>query len=103
MPFGLTNALVIFEYMMNNIFQEYLDQFDVIYLDDILIFSSNMEGHPSEVRLVLPKLCDHGLYAKREKCDFGCTLMEFLDYVLSPARIRMDAWKLHKSGSSQHG
>ena len=81
MPFGLTNALIIFEYVMNNIFQEYRDQFDVIYFDDILIFSSNMEENRPEVWLVLPKLCEHGLYAKREKCEFACTLMEFLSYV----------------------
>ena len=41
MPFGLTNAPTIFQHMMNDIFREYLDHFVVIYLDDILVFSSN--------------------------------------------------------------
>ena len=51
--------------MMNDIFREYLDHFVVIYLDDILIFSPNME-HTCQVRLVLAKLREHGLYAKDE-------------------------------------
>ena len=45
MPFGLTKALPIFEHMKNFIFQEYLDQFVVIYLYEILIFLLNMEEH----------------------------------------------------------
>jgi hypothetical protein len=45
MPFGLTNAPIIFQYMMNDIFREYLDHFVVIYLDDILIYFKNEEEH----------------------------------------------------------
>ena len=40
MPFGLTNAFAVSQHMMNDIFREYLDHFVVIYLDDILVFSS---------------------------------------------------------------
>ena len=56
MPFGFTNALVIFQHMMNNIFLKYLDDFVVIYLDDILIFSKNSTKHEHHVCLVLRKL-----------------------------------------------
>jgi hypothetical protein len=64
MPFGLTNTPAVFQYMMNDIFQEYLDHFVVIYLDDILIYSKNEEEHEHHVRLVLEKLQERGLYAK---------------------------------------
>jgi hypothetical protein len=63
MPFSLTNALVVFQPLMNDIFREYMDEFVVVYLDDILIFSKNQEDHDKHVRLVLAKLQEHGLYA----------------------------------------
>mgnify|MGYP000532974220 FL=1 len=94
MPFGLTNAPAVFQHMMNNIFREYLDHFVVIYLDDILVFSSNIEEHTRHVRLVLSKLREHGLYAKSEKCEFDRTSVEFLGYVISPSGITMDARKV---------
>jgi len=54
MPFGLTNALVVFQHQMNDVFREYLDDFMVCYIDNIFIFSKNMEDH--HVHLVLEKL-----------------------------------------------
>ena len=75
MPFSLTNAPTVFQHMMNNIFREYLDHFVVIYLDDILVFSTNMEEHTQHVRWVLSKLREHGLYTKSEKCEFDRTFV----------------------------
>jgi hypothetical protein len=63
MPFGLTNALVVFQHLMNNVSREYLDDFVVYYIDDIFIFSKNMEDHEHHVRLVLDKFWEVGPYA----------------------------------------
>jgi hypothetical protein len=52
MPFGLTNAPAIFQHLMNDVFWEFLDNFVVCYLDDILVFSKNEEEHINHVRLV---------------------------------------------------
>jgi len=70
MPFDLTNGPAVFQHMMNDLFQEHLDDFVVIYLDDILRFFKNEEDHEKHVRLVLEKLRERGLYAKPEKCLF---------------------------------
>ena len=70
MPFGLTNASTVFQHMMNDIFREHLDDFAVIYLDDILIFSKNKEEHEKHVHLARGKLREQGLYAKLKKCLF---------------------------------
>ena len=94
MPFGLTNAPAVFQHLMNDIFREYLDQFVVAYLDDILIFSQDVVSHTTHVRLVLTKLREHGLYAKLEKCEFHCSSVEFLGYIISPNGITMDKRKI---------
>jgi type IV secretory pathway VirB4 component len=54
---------------MNNVFREYLDDFVVYYINDILIFAKNMEDHERHVRMVLKKLQEVELYAKLEKCE----------------------------------
>ena len=94
MPFGLTNAPAVFQHMMNDIFREYLDHFVVIYLDDILVFSSNIKDNTQHVRLVLTKLWEHGLSDKSEKCEFDRTSIEFLGYFISTQGITMDTWKI---------
>ena len=94
MPIGLTNALAVFQHIMNNIFREYINHFVVIYLDDILVFSSNLEEQTHHVWLVLTKLWDYGLFAKSEKCEFDRTSVEFLGYMISPTGITKDERKV---------
>ena len=94
MSFGLTNAPDVFQHMMNDIFRAYLDQFFVIDLDDILILSPSSVEQTQHVRLVLTKLCKYGLYAKREKCGFDRTPVEFLGYTISLEGITMDGRKV---------
>ena len=70
MPFGLTKAPVAFMDLMHRIFQSYLDQFVVIFVDDILIYSQSEREHEYHLRIVLQLLRDHQLYAKFSKCEF---------------------------------
>ena len=58
---------------MNYLFQEWLDVFVLLYLDDILVFSKSEAEHEEHLRLVLQKLRDHLFYAKFSKCEFGST------------------------------
>ena len=70
MSFGLTNAPAYFMYLTNKVFMEFLDKFVVVFIDDILVFSKIEEEHAEHLRLVLQKLREHKLYAKRSKCEF---------------------------------
>ena len=70
MPFGLTNAPAAFVDLMHRIFQPYLDQFVVVLVDDILIYSQSEWEHEYYLRIVLQLLRDHQLYAKISKCEF---------------------------------
>ena len=73
MPFGLTNALITFMDLMHRVFQPCLDQFVVVFVDDILIYSKSEEEHDDHLRVVLQVLRDHQLYAKFSKCEFWLT------------------------------
>ena len=63
MPFGLTNALTAFMDLMHRVFQPYLDQLVVVFVDDILIYSKSEWEHEYHLRIVLQLLRDHQLYA----------------------------------------
>ena len=56
MPFGLTNASATFCTLMNQVFHEYLDQFVVVYLDDIVVYNTTLEEHKVHLKLVFDKL-----------------------------------------------
>ncbi|KZV26694.1 hypothetical protein F511_31305 [Dorcoceras hygrometricum] len=70
MPFGLTNAPAVFMSLMNRVFQRYLDDFVIVFIDDILIYSKNLNDHASHLRTVLQTLRNEKLYAKLSKCEF---------------------------------
>ena len=67
MPFGLTNAPASFMDLMHRVFQPYLDQFMVVFIDDILIYSHSEEEHEDHLRVILQLLRDHKLYIKFSK------------------------------------
>ena len=89
MLFSLTNALTAFQQFMNNIFSNLLDVCIVIYLDNMLIYSSNMSEHHWHIKEVLKYFCKTSLYAKAEKCEFYSKLVEYLEYILSLSSLTM--------------
>jgi hypothetical protein len=80
--FGLTNALAYFMNMMNKVFMDELDKFVVVFIDDILVYSSTTEEHEQHLRVVLEKLRQNKLYAKFSKCEFWLEEVTFLGHVL---------------------
>ena len=73
MPFGLCNAPATFMRVMNDVFRPFLDDFVIVYLDDILVFSKIWEAHVGHVKQVLDTLKNEKLYVKLSKCEFGKT------------------------------
>ena len=94
MPFGLTNALATFMDLMHRIFQPYLDQFVVVFVDDILIYSQSEWEHEYHLRIVLQLLRDHQLYAKFSKFEFWLTEARFLGHVASAPGVSVDLEKV---------
>ena len=102
MPFGLTNAPATFMHLMHSIFREYLDDFIVIFLDDILVYSRDLLSHVTHVRKTFEVLRHHSLYAKVSKCEFFLHSVHYLGHIVSenglfpdPAKVKAVAdWRV---------
>ena len=93
-PFGLTNAPTGFMDLMHRVFQPYLDQFVVVFVDEMLIYSQSEEEHEDHLMIVLQALKEHQLYAKCSKCEFWLTEVRFLGHVVSASILSMDPEKV---------
>lgn len=95
MFFGMTNSPATFQWMMNTIFADLITSGKVaVYLDDILIYSSDLEEHRLITREVLRRLEANDLYLRPEKCEFEKTEVEYLGLIISEGQIRMDPSKV---------
>ena len=90
MPFGLTNAPAVFMDLMNRVFRPYVDQFVVVFIDDIVVYSKDAREHEQHLRVVLETLREKTLYAKLSKCDFWLKEVSFLGHIVSAKGIRVD-------------
>jgi hypothetical protein len=90
MYFGLTNALAAFMEAMNRMLHEFLDDFVVVFLDDILIYSKTEAEHEHHLYLVLGALRKNQFYGKLKKCAFWLSEVAFLGHVINQQGIAVD-------------
>ena len=91
---GLINAPATFQTTMTILFTEWLDNFVIIYFDDILIYSQSQSDHIQHVRQVMQKLLDHQWICKLKKCEFATKSIEYLGYIVSDRCIAIDPNKM---------
>jgi Reverse transcriptase (RNA-dependent DNA polymerase) len=94
LPFGLSNAPFTFMAFMNDVFHTHLDSFVIIYLDDILVYSTTIEEHLLHLRKILELLLQNKLYAKMSKCAFFLPAVEYLGHLLSDVGITVEQTKV---------
>jgi hypothetical protein len=89
-PMGLTNAPATFQAYINKALQGLVDDFCIVYLDDILVFSKTKEEHDEHLQRICQRLREAELYAKPSKCQFYQQEIEFLGFVIGVQGVRMD-------------
>ncbi|KAJ4961944.1 hypothetical protein NE237_021854 [Protea cynaroides] len=94
MSFGLTNAPASFMELMNRVFHDMLDTSVIVFIDDILVYSKDMEAHTTHLRVALQWLRKEKLYAKFKKCEFWLKEVAFLGHVVSEDGIKVDPSKI---------
>jgi hypothetical protein len=93
-PFGLTNSPATYQYYINNILFDYLDNFCTAYLDDILIYSENKLEYKTQVKKVLEYLKKAGLQADIKKSKFSIKKTKYLGFIISTEGIEVDLEKI---------
>ena len=93
MHFGLTNGPATFQSLMNRVLQPFLGRFVVVFIDDVLIFSTTEEEHLAHVAQVLQALQHAELYCKPTKCVFGASIITFLGHVFTEGTMAVDPTK----------
>ncbi|KAK1916938.1 hypothetical protein P3342_004494 [Pyrenophora teres f. teres] len=105
MPFGMCNSPGTFQAYINDVLHEYLDEFCIAYLDDVIIFSETLDQHEKHLVQVVSRLADAGLPMDILKSEFLKTEVKFLGLIITADGIKMDPekvsaiqdWKLPQS------
>lgn len=94
MSSSVSNMPSAFMEYMNRICHPYLDQFVVMFIDDILVYSKTNEEHAEHLRVMIHTLQDKKLYAKLSKCEFLLREVSFIGHVISSGGILVDPSKV---------
>ena len=94
MPFGLTNAPATFQRLMAVVLRGLTPMMCLVYLDDIIVFSTTFQEHVERLRLVLGRLREAGLKLKPRKCKLLCEHVRFLGHVVSVQGVSTDPEKI---------
>jgi len=94
MSFNLINVSVTFQTFVNNVLRRYLNQFIIIYLNDILVYLKTKKEHVQHVRKVLQTLKKVNLRIKSEKSEFHVQSVQFLRFIIMFQSLRMNSKKI---------
>lgn len=94
MPFGLSNAPATWQTCINDVLRLYLNIFCTAYIDDILIYSDNLEDHHQHIRAVMQALNDVSMHIDMKKCKLEVTKVCYLGMIISTSGVEMDPQKV---------
>ena len=79
---------------MNSVMGEYIDDFVLVYLGDILVFSTTEHEQKNHLRLVFQRLREHKRQAKLKKCEFGKPHVKYLSNIVGSGEVHVDKDKV---------
>jgi hypothetical protein len=94
LPFGLCNGPATYQRYINNVLIEYLDDFCIAYLDNILIYSKDKLTYTLHVKKVLERLRQAGLQVDIKKSEFYVQRTKYLGYILTSTRLKVNLEKV---------
>ena len=94
MLFKLTNTSATFQKLINYVLYDHLNEFVIMYLNDILIYSENEKNHEKHMKKVLRKLQEKKLYFKSKKCEFYKQQVKYLKYIVTTEKLEMNSEKI---------
>lgn len=94
MPFGLRNAASIFQRLMERLFGNCRQQLVLLYLDDVIVFSSSVQQHLERLEEIFSRLDKEGLKVKLSKCQFFQRQVKYLGHVVSAEGVYTDPDKI---------
>jgi hypothetical protein len=94
MPFRICNAPTTFMHVMNDVFRPFIDDFVIVYLDDILVFSGTWDEHVRHVKEILDNFQREKLYVKLSKCEFGKIALVYLGHIVGGGQLKIDPSKV---------
>lgn len=94
MPFGLKNAPATFQRVMDNVLRDLQGKICLVYMDDIIIFSTSLQEHLNSLKLVFQRLQDNNLKIQLDKSEFLQKTVEFLGHVVTPEGIKPNPKKI---------
>ena len=90
--FDLYNISIIFQYYINDALYDFLNEFYIIYLNNVLIYINEIhENHVKYIYQILQYFLDHDLYIKLKKYEFHIQETQFLNFIISSNNITMNS------------
>src|SRR5438034_7721121 len=94
MLFELTNALTIFQKLINHVLYDYLNEFVITYLNNILIYFENKKDYEKHVKEILKRLQKKKLYFKLKKYKFHKQQVKYLEHIITTEKLKMNSEKI---------
>ena len=88
MPFGLKNAPATFQRLMKNVLKDLQGKICLVYMNDIIVFSTSLQKHISNLKAVYQKLKESNHKLQLDKCEFLCKTVEFLSHIITPEGVK---------------